>query len=170
MDTAIDDSSLIGRAAPPAASRKLGIRSLCFYSRQPERFKAQRDMNQVCGVAETQFMDTQAHKWPLRPHVHTAIPFSAICLGDVTKKSLAGPTVEHMLGDNQLPLVMPAASQSFALIHVSPVLLVSIFCRHVSRVACGPSDLDSCLMSRAQCQNGKLFKCEYQNTQNLISM
>lgn len=81
MDTAIDDSSLTGRAAPPAASRKLGIRSLCFYSRRRERFKAQRDMNQVRGVAETQFMDTQARKWPLRPHVHTAIPLSAICFG-----------------------------------------------------------------------------------------
>lgn len=117
MDTAIDDSSLIGRAAPPAASRKLGIRSFCFYSRQRERFKAQRDMNQVGSVAETQFMDTQAHKWPLRPHVHTAIPFSAICLKDVWKNSLAGPTVEHMLGDNQLPLVKKAETCCPAAIH-----------------------------------------------------
>lgn len=134
----MDGSSPIGRAAPPAASRKLGIRSLCFYSRQRERFKAHRDMNQVCGVAETQFMDTQAHKWPLRPHVHTAIPFSAICLGEVTKKSLAGPTV---CGDNQLPLVRrlkPAASQSFTHtdVHIWPLLLLArIFCRHISSVA-----------------------------------
>lgn len=141
MDTAIDDSSLIGRAAPPAASRKLGIRSLCFYSRQRERFKAQRDMNQVGGVAETQFMDTRAHKWPLRPHVRTAIPFSAICLGDVTKKSLAGPT------DNQLPLVkggnLLPRSRSLTLIFTFGLFFLC--------VACGPSDPDSSLMSRAQC-------------------
>lgn len=122
---------------PSAASRKLGIRSDVFTAgKEQRRFKVQRDMNQVCGVAEAQFMDTQAHKWPLRPHVHTAIPSSAICLGDVTKKSLAGPTVEHMFGDNQLPSVnrwnLAPPSDSLALIFTFSLFLwgssAAIYC------------------------------------------
>lgn len=136
MDTAIDDSSLVSPAAPFCSIKEIRDPLQCFYSRQQRRFKAQRDMNQVCGGAEAQFMDTQAHKWPLRPHVHTAIPFSAICLGDVTKKSLAGPTVEHMFGDNQLPSVnrwnQPPPSHSLALIFTFSLFLwrcsAAIYC------------------------------------------